>query len=640
MRAAAVIILLGLLMCWGSAHAADAPSQADVDKLSQEATAIYAEFMEVSAPERLQFELAGRGLEAGASARLAKLSSVVVARFSGLVTQGDALRVKVEDYQGQDWESRYGSTGLWRRLKAEIYRVMMFRYEARYWSAMAAAADDRLGLLREIAAEIAAFRADFHSDELSLLYARVLCAGPEDGPQWQSGMAIVDELCAGDETDTVHLAARLERYRLKATHDAEELAGIWRLVKASAKTDDELLIRTGFAGWTAGNQDWLEEVVRRCPQSRQLLDRCVLATAEERMAKDGVQWIGAYAANLAADSAAKEPEAHKAIIAAMANVREYRGPEVLYAAGLLLEKTEPLKAAAVFVEVSRKMDGETAVRTAARAATLAYDQFRKDKGCCSDALPIVEYYAKLTARPAPEMAYCHYLLTAQCGDANQARRLLESLAGGPSGRYQMIANHTLSVMRATEALKAGRLPQAAEFLAAGLDTADASDEPLAADIVEKFLDRWEDYEETDGRAGLQNCTTLMTYCRDWAKGEERTRIRSLADETSILFDGDTTHTSATGGTVRCMARYMMAVGNWQQAGEKWGLVCEWELQQSKGDVRTWQWWRAKYYQLLCWSKGKDATKEELARRVDVTLSSCGPVPELWKKKLTTLSSRP
>jgi hypothetical protein len=187
--------------------------------------------------------------------------------------------------------------------------------------------------------------------------------------------------------------------------------------------------------------------------------------------------------------------------------------------------------------------------------------------------------------------------------------------------------------------------EAAGLLAAGLDAVDGGDEPLAADIVARFLDRWEEYEgQADGAAALRNCIGLAKYCQSWAQGAGKLRVTSLAAEATVLSGGvvndtDETEKPAAAGdenSARYAARLAMAKGQWERAGQDWGGICQRKIAESKGDERPWDWWRAKYYQLYCWSKGKDATKDELARRVSVTLSSCGPVPPLWEKKLRAM----
>lgn len=633
MRVAHLVPILCVLLTASAVRAAEAPAAADVDKLAGEATAAYSEFMQVTFPERIQLELLGRTISSGGAWKLAATSRAMAGRFAAISAREDALRGAIEDYQGSDWEARYGSTGLWRRLKAEICRAAMFECETKYWQAMAAKEPEATTLLESASARIATLQGEFRSGELKLLDARILCAVAKDR---SGGLAILDEICAGRD-DTVVLAARLKRYRVKDPRDNEELGRIWTAVKADKDAGDELWMQVGFEGWRQGRRGWLEDVVKRWPQSRELLGQCVLAEVESRMATDGVAWMGPYAADMAADAASDGIEGHRTVIAKMAAVKEYRSAGVLYAMGLALEKTEPLKAAAYFSDASRMMNGPDAIRVAGRAARLAYDEFRKDRSCCSEAAPVIRRYLELMPQPGPEMMYCHYLMTAECGDANEATGLLEKIAAGPASQYQRAASHDLAVARANKALQAGRVTEAASLLAAGLDAASGHDEPMAADIAERFLDRWEEYEGKDAAsAGLKDCAALTKYCLAWANGPERSRVRSLAAETAIISGGTAEPPTGDEYSSRCIARLSMAGGDWQGAGSLWGRICQKTIAESEGDQRPWAWWQARYYQLYCWSKGKEATKEELARRVEVTLSSCGPVPPLWEKKLRAM----
>jgi|GEM_PF-5632545 len=640
------IIVLVLMTGLQSARAAEVPGPADIEGLAGEATRTYAEFMEVSAQIRLRHELLG-SLDEREQARLLELSDETRKSLADIGAREDALRVKIEDYAGSDWERRYGSTGLWRRLKSEICRTKMFECEARYWSAIASDQGGREQILRGAREEVARLGREFESRDLKLLEARILLGGAEpDSAEWRRAMGILDMLCEG-EKDRVYLAARLTRYLQKSQRDVLEISRIWDELHHRPQVDDELWMRAGFAGWVTGRQGWLEEVIRRWPQSRAFVGRCVLEVLE-RMSSDRVDWIGAYAAGLAAEAALQDLERYKAVIDAIGAVKEYRGAGVLYTMAMAAQDEEPGKAARLYMEASRKMDGEKAVRTAELAARLAYGVFGRDKGKCQEAREALRNYTDMARDDsAPDMRYCYYLVTNECGDVNEARRMLEAIAGGASGEYQERARYQLGVMKAREAVMAGRVADAARELAGVLDDKNGENAALAMEIIRAFLAREEEYENEAGYDEMmRNCLKLAKYGAEWCQGAEKYRAGVMMAEMMALRGGEVPDTAVgvieqAGAEIgmneedlmRGRARVLMAKGDWQKAGEEWGRICEQKMRETKGDVRSWEWWRAKYYQLLCWSKGKDATREELMRRIEVIKSSCGPVPELWGKRL-------
>jgi hypothetical protein len=623
------------------------PSVADINSLADNVVKTYAEFTEVSTTERLHFELLGAGLDAADGARLLELSSQTGRRLAQLAASQENLRAGIEEYQGSDWEKRYGSTGTWRKLKADICRARMFECETKYWAAMATGGSRKETILKDAAAEMAALGKEFESRELRLLQARVLCAAAKEGSvQLRDGMAILDELCAGSERDRTFFTAHLARWQV-GTRDMAGLEQAWKELQVSKAADEELSIRMGFAGWLAGKQGWLQETIKKYPQSRAFIGKCVLAEAQKRLAKDGAEWIGAYAAALAAEAALQDVERYRGVIDALGKVTAYRGASVLQAMSLAVADKEPMKAAALLVEASKQMDGQDAVQTAEQAARLGYGEFAKDKDQCKKAREAIANYMGIAAENSTaEMRYCYYLVTNQCGDANDARRTLEKIAQGKSGEYQKKAGYELGMIRAGEFLKVGRVEEAAKDLAAGLEGRKGENADIAMDVVAAFLERQEEYEGKDGYEGLlKNCDWLAKYCGQWMDGVDKNAAGMMVGEIAALMNakGETLDAAEkladadrSDEAMRCRARVLMAKGQFEEAGVQWGNLCQRKIVESKEDTRSWQWWRAKYYQILCWSKGKDATKEELARRIAVIRSSCGPVPELWDKKLKAM----
>jgi hypothetical protein len=631
--------LLCLFLLEAPASAATIPSASDVDKLSLEAANTYSEFMQASARGRLQLELLGQTIDEATSKKLGEAAAKAVDHLADIAARQDALRGAIEDYQGADWDARYGTTGLWRRLKAEIARSQMLGCQARYWQARVTRGAEATKLLSGAMLETEKLSGEFGSSELRLLQARLLSVGSSEGER-QRTMGILDDLCT-DEKGTIKVEASLLRYRLNGFHDDAELRRIWEELKSTRDAGEELWMQVGFLGWSHGKQTWLEVVVQKWPADKELLAECILAQTEKRVASDGVRWMGPYAAGLAADAAADNPDAHRPIIVAMAAAKEYQGANLLYAMGLAVQKDEPLKAAGYLVQASTQMEAGRSADVAHMAASLAYQEFQKDRSCCKEAGVIVANYVKLAGEPEPAMLYFQYLLAAECGDPNETRHLLEKIAVGKPSQYQKAARHTLSVFQAQESLEAGKVVEAAALLSPTIDPNEPADVSLAVDIIAKFLDEWERYQAQDnGAAAMADCRMLANRCAGVTNTGDKSRLAPLALELRLLSNTDIDNPTELSGegdaAARCRARLLMAKGQWQPAGEQWGRICEQLIALSTADARTWQWWRAKYYQLYCWSKGKDATKEELARRVSVTLSSCGAVPPLWEKKLRAM----
>jgi len=651
MRAGFVICIVLLLFFPCHVFAVEPPAKSDIDAVVVETNRTWSEFMEVTKEYRLYLGFFGR-LDDDSVNKLHDMSLQVAGRFASITQRAEAASAAIEEYRGDDWENRYGRTGLWRRFKAEICRIRMFESQALYWSAMTAPQSAQYKMLDDINSRITSLLGQCQSPAMQLLKARLLLASAQkDYARRDKADEILKELCSGTETDEVQITAFLLRYKNKNAGDTELLEQAWASLKKNPVLADELWLDIGFTGWTAGRQDWLRETVEKCPSHRRFVAVCVLAEIEKRLASDGVQWIGPFAAGLAAEAAMENVERHRTALEAIGNVKAYRSAAVIYSLALAAEKENSAKAAAIFMEASKLMDGEEAARTAEHAARLMYARYKKDKSYCREAVDIMRQYIDAAGQKAlSDVRYCCYLVMSQCGDANEARRLLEEIAGGESGEYQKRAACELGVIKASESLSEGKLADAADALAAVASDATDRNVALAIEIVARFLDTYEEYQiQPRYQELLKNCRLLAEYSARSMDGQISQRASILLAELRLLAgDADIVKTeellsrvAEAGGRSdqeisRCRARLLIAKGDWVAAAQQWGLICELQLRESGDDTRNWAWWRAKYYQLLCWSKTAEATKEELYRRIEVIRSSCGPVPPLWDEKLKSL----
>jgi hypothetical protein len=52
--------------------------------------------------------------------------------------------------------------------------------------------------------------------------------------------------------------------------------------------------------------------------------------------------------------------------------------------------------------------------------------------------------------------------------------------------------------------------------------------------------------------------------------------------------------------------------------------------------QNWRWWRAKFFELYCWSKMAGTKKEDLLHTIEILENSYTNIPNLWSEKLNGL----
>jgi hypothetical protein len=687
--------------------------------------------------ESAQLDLVGEVIPASDKEKLRQFCHGMDEEFGAFATRGAVMVAAMEAYQGDDWEKRYGKTGLWRRLKKVNGGIIVSKSQMMYYLALLGDDNARDGELRKVISQLDALRTEAKSTFADLLearsYLRLVAPTADDKDR---AIALLKGIVSGDDKDSEWPEAFVELYRSSSSRDPKTLEQAWKAVNRPGVWEGPYArLHIALAAWESGRSDWLENLTTKTYYGG--MDHeidtieyedlhgeggtCALVIAERRMKRDGVKWIGPYAAELIAWSAiGNDIETHGDIIEAMAAVPQFRRGSVLYALGRKREAADPNKAVELMLEGIKGMKSYRQKNPAEYAARLAYNLFTKDRTKCSLAKDALALYMRLAEKsPDEQLNYCYYTVCKECGDANEAGKTLEKTAKEGTGEYQRMAKYQLALKfldpdKEMQPLKA--LPIIEEVMAGGGElgrtatltwcrltmNADANEGPrkvlaklaqwkeLSADetevklyaliglgqvdkavlelkpsyyekkrddevvlyeVMEQFLDTAEKYEQSpDYRKAVKNCYLVAKNCSVWDPSPRG--YPPMAAEAAILLppvDKDTLASIETiiaaaekdigpnhEPLIRAKARMLMLKQDWQEAGAHWGRLCERLIYQAKGDQRSWQWWRAKYYQILCWSKGKDATKEELARRIEVIRSSCGPVPELWEKKLKAM----
>ena len=92
--------------------------------------------------------------------------------------------------------------------------------------------------------------------------------------------------------------------------------------------------------------------------------------------------------------------------------------------------------------------------------------------------------------------------------------------------------------------------------------------------------------------------------------------------------------------LRCRARLLSEQGKYKEAAALWVQVAKIRKSQTLStNTRTWQWWRAKFYELDCCLRAPQASKEIVLHAIEVLESSYTDIPALWAEKLNLLKEK-
>jgi len=248
--------------------------------------------------------------------------------------------------------------------------------------------------------------------------------------------------------------------------------------------------------------------------------------------------------------------------------------------------------------------------------------------------------------------YCQLILENDDKDsAQEVPALLEGTEGVDIQRS--------CILKAAALKKLGRFWSAVNELlkAAKFDNCEYGAEGL--DILRTILDDHIDehgYYMADFTFYIDACDQLAEYCLACAgpqwqvqAGLIRAEIAILCPRKSLVGDDNNenldkaeqilTKLSAQGcdndiDWLRCKARLLRAKGEYAEAFKAWGRVRA--ASKTVSGKQNRRWWRAKFYEIQCWSKLNDTTGGDIWHAIDVLQHTWSDIPEFWAMKLGKL----
>ncbi|MGD0078760.1 MAG: hypothetical protein ABSB91_09100, partial [Sedimentisphaerales bacterium] len=124
-----LIFVASLLVFSAAIFADDLPGYDEVNLLSQKAKQTADDFYNKTFEMRMRYEYAGRFIDPNDKIKLLSLAAQATAGLEQIADDQNNLLKQIEDYQGDDWEIRFGQTGLWRRLTADLQRTKSETFE-------------------------------------------------------------------------------------------------------------------------------------------------------------------------------------------------------------------------------------------------------------------------------------------------------------------------------------------------------------------------------------------------------------------------------------------------------------------------------------------------------------------------------
>jgi len=730
------------------------PTAEDIDKLAASVKSVISDFKRLSSELRFQYEYSGRFLNSADKEKLYALAAEGSEQLRKIAESQQELKGRIEAYEGDDWEDRYGGTGLWRKLFNDLYVTNVNRLEMDFHAALHGDQVNRDGILRQMPAQIDALGQDYDTAYLQFLRAKALgllalSDAAYESPARQQFDMLLDR---SDMQQSTAFRIAIERIRLFGPGDNERLAQLAKELAQSDVNDPEMILSVACLQHRLNTPQEFEETVNLRPG---MLDKFIgvlaLRDLDYRLEQGELDpgKTSLFEVELAAQAAWRDvPKDQIGLLRCFVQLEQFRTPLTLYVTALACAETCPAEAASLLIQAAQMqeagrskrlgVEAGTIVEQAAKLACNAYaggrldehtvldifDGFQRIAGQCADdeleycyasALmaagqkeKAVELLRKIAATPqasrrswarldliASAITHDHYAdpnkrelvlkdlldLLAECGDQNDPGRVrpeairiyCEILLESPQTDQAQKALGILTdaEVRDDAGLKAlkskalrylDRLEESAECLA-GICRGDEPEYALEAEkLLVAVIEKIEQLQDSSADFSQlhKNCLEIARYCERVSLssgglipvGQARLYVAEIAllgaaqdpqrsDQIEeLLYTLPDEYKKGSADYLRCRARLLAEQGKFADAAALWAQIAGAEKKRpTSPNRRSDQWWRAKYYELFCFSKIPETQKKAVAHSIEVLQNSFADIPPLWAKRLSQLKQQ-
>ncbi|MHC4394099.1 MAG: hypothetical protein ACYS1A_00455 [Planctomycetota bacterium] len=648
---------------FSSAGLADAPPGAeDVNTLAEMARLTVDLFMQQSFELRMSYEFNGKFLNQDDKNSLQEIAKRAGSHLQGVAEEQQRLKSKIEDYQGADWEDRYGSTGLWRKLSNELYVTNLNKCEVDYYLALASNQPEQNKILQDILTQIDSLEQARPLSYAKLLRGKVLALLARIEPTYRAAALKQLNMFMLLSEILRPTSAAIEEIKLIGPDDPNQLDTLVRtLAQNYHERYLELILSVAFLQRRYAPEAF-ERTVKLFPQIEDIVGSLVLSAVFS--GQQDLQQTSVFEAELAVQAAWRdESKDYSELSGQLLRHEKFQTPLILYVSAVKLADSAPAGAVNLLIESSKlqKIQKSDALdarpgEIAKQAAQLAYNLFVQDSGYCAIALEAFGNYCAISGNKIDEeLEYLYSVILDNCGEDEKAEELLEKIAKRPAGAWRNRARLELTIraiqQKQYENPKVRRrlLGQFSSLVAESNDSKCANEamELLSAVIDEIDREQADDFDKT-----VQDCKVLAEFCFGCLDGLARREASLyLAEATIFTANKEKEKLSAVekllndiGENVnddvnlfRCKARLLTEQGKFGEAAEGWAQVAQMrKSDMSSANQRSWKWWRAKFYELACWSKCPQTRKEDVLHTIEVLENSFDSIPPLWAEKLSLL----
>ena len=436
------------------------PSAEDINNLAETAKLTADTFMQDSFQPRMEFEYYGEFPTEKDKNNLHKLAKKASEKLGKIEKEQKELKRKIENYQDSDWDKKYGSTGLWRKLSADLYQSTLSKCQIDFYLALAAEQPQKNKILQDVLAQIESLNKIHNTAHLDFLKAKThaLLGRTNLAFKLSAKKEFARLMVRSDLEHSTAFRIAIERIKLSGESEPGQLTKLAdTIAKSECKGELELLLSLAFLQRRLNRIEEFKRTAILLPQAEEFLGRLLLSQlSASQLTEQKLQQTDVFEAELAAQAIWKnKAKDYKTLLGHLAGIEKFQTPLILYVTAAAFAETSPDKAVELLIKASNsqrlqknsRLDIEPD-KIAEQAAQLAYNLFVEDANKCPLAIEAFENYQQLAAAKTDQrLEYLYSIVLNGSGRSAESEKLLEKIAARHDGIWRNRAKLDLIIRR-------------------------------------------------------------------------------------------------------------------------------------------------------------------------------------------------
>lgn len=416
-----------------------APQEIEVLQLSNRMKSLFADFTRQSLTYRMGYYYKSEFLNEQHKISTRKYAVETSNQIALIKQKLEDILVKIEDYPGDDWDLKYGKTGIWQQLKADIEKAAVAMIELDCWAVIAngRAKDDEIKNILQRWKKLELGNPGFKK----FLLARIISVENS-----QKALDVYNSIDPNSFEQSLGVSLVLERSRLQLElGKSAQLSKLAEILNSQIGLENRLY--AAFLLNRANVNDVIKNTVKKIPQTKPLVDEILYLDLVANF--DGVinkisdfqiQLIANHMYSIGCD------EIDKNLMEKIVGSSKFSTPEFAYLIAMCTKDPKPARAVDLLILAAETGNGNQLYdpkQAAYQAATIGYNLFKDDELFATLALNAFECLKRNDPDAFDDkMSFIYSKLLKFTADQDIYDQQMKKLAAGTS-QYSLYARYEI-----------------------------------------------------------------------------------------------------------------------------------------------------------------------------------------------------